>query len=175
MAKMAFDRHVKDGIPVAQILTNVNVDLCAAINTDHYLTAFAGILQLSTGKLSYSRVCHPYPVVYRHRTRSLEHLQMRGGFFLGMFEDNSYTEQDTVLEPGDLLFVYTDGINESFNSKDELYGRKRLDGVILKHARLGSTETIAQAQMDKERFSEGRQSNDDISIFAIKRLEKEGA
>jgi PAS domain S-box-containing protein len=171
MAKMAFDRHVKSGLSVAQILTNVNVDLCAAINTDHYLTAFAGILDLRTGRLIYSRVCHPYPVVYRHETRTLEHLQMRGGFFLGMFEDNSYTEQETVLNPGDLLFVYTDGINESFNSKDELYGRKRLDAVIKKFAPMGASETIAQAQMDKERFSEGRQSLDDISIFAIKRRE----
>jgi PAS domain S-box-containing protein len=169
MAKMAFDRHVKAGQSVAQILTHVNVDLCAAINTDHYLTAFAGILDLTTGKLIYSRVCHPYPVIYRHKTRSLEHLKMRGGFFLGMFEDNSYAEEQTVLNPGDLLFVYTDGINESFNNKDELYGRKRLDSVILKHAVGGANETIAQAQMDKEKFSEGRQSLDDISIFAIKR------
>jgi PAS domain S-box-containing protein len=172
MAKMAFDRHVKAGLSVAQILTHVNVDLCAAINTDHYLTAFAGILDLSNGKLVYSRVCHPYPVIYRHKTRSLEHLKMRGGFFLGMFEDNSYSEEQTVLNPGDLLFVYTDGINESFNNKDELYGRKRLDSVILKHSVGGANETIAQAQMDKERFSEGRQSLDDISIFAIKRREK---
>lgn len=169
MAKMAFDRHVKSGQSVAQILTHVNVDLCAAINTDHYLTAFAGILDLSTGKLIYSRVCHPYPVIYRHKTRSLEHLKMRGGFFLGMFEDNNYAEEQTVLNPGDLLFVYTDGINESFNNKDELYGRKRLDGVILKHAVAGAVETITQAEIDKEKFSEGRQSLDDISIFAIKR------
>jgi phosphoserine phosphatase RsbU/P len=174
MAKMAFDRHVKSGLSVAQILTNVNIDLCAAINTDHYLTAFAGVLELKTGRLAYSRVCHPYPVIYRHKSGSLEHLQMRGGFFLGMFEDNSYAEQETILNPGDLIFVYTDGINESFNSKDELYGRKRLDDVIRKFAPMGPTETINQAQVDKERFSEGRQSLDDISIFAIKRLEKGG-
>jgi sigma-B regulation protein RsbU (phosphoserine phosphatase) len=89
-----------------------------------------------------------------------------------MFEDNSYTEEQVILNPGDLLFVYTDGINESFNNKDELYGRKRLDGVILKHAVDGASETVSQAQMDKEKFSEGRQSLDDISIFAIKRKEK---
>ncbi len=172
MAKMSFDRHARSGMTVTQILTNVNVDLCAAINTDHYLTAFVGILELSTGKMIYSRVCHPYPVIYRHRTRSLEHLQMRGGFFLGMFEDNAYAEETMVLEPGDLLFVYTDGINESFNNRDELYGRKRLDNVIIRYAGVGAAETIAQAQMDKERFSEGRQSMDDISIFAIKRHER---
>jgi PAS domain S-box-containing protein len=171
MAKMAFDRHVKSGNSLSQILTRVNIDLCAAINTDHYLTAFVGILDLRDGKLSYSRVCHPYPVIYRHATKTLEHLQMRGGFFLGMFEDNSYSEQETELHPGDLLFVYTDGINESFNSKDELYGRKRLDAVISRFATMGSAETIAQAQLDKDRFSEGRLSLDDISIFAIKRAE----
>ncbi len=171
MAKMAFDRHVKSGNSLSQILTKVNIDLCAAIKTDHYLTAFVGILDLNNGRLSYSRVCHPYPVIYRHHDKSLEHLQMRGGFFLGMFEDNSYTEQETVLNQGDLLFVYTDGINESFNSKDELYGRKRLDAVISKFATMGPSETIAQAQIDKDRFSEGRQSLDDISIFAIRRAE----
>jgi len=169
MAKMAFDRHVKAGLSLSQVLTQVNVDLCAAIKTDHYLTAFVGVLDLSNGRLSYSRVCHPYPVIYRHQSKTLEHLQMRGGFFLGMFEDNAYTEQETYLNPGDLLFVYTDGINESFNAKDELYGRKRLDDVILKYAAMGPAETINQAQMDKERFTEGRQSLDDISIFAIMR------
>lgn len=169
MAKMAFDRHARAGSPVTEILRNVNHDLCAAISTDHYLTAFAAILELSTGKLDYSRVCHPYPVLYRKEGRALEHLQMRGGFFLGMFEDNTYTEESTRLHPGDLLFVYTDGINESFNSKDELYGRKRLDQVILRYAPYGADETVYQAQLDKERFSEGRQSLDDITIFAIRR------
>jgi sigma-B regulation protein RsbU (phosphoserine phosphatase) len=169
---MAFDRHVKSGIPIAQILKNVNIDLCAAINTDHYLTAFVGILNLQTGGLAYSRVCHPYPVIYRHATKSLEHLEMRGGFFLGMFEDNTYSEQETMLNPGDLLFVYTDGINESFNNQDELYGRKRLEAVILNYAPLGTAVTVAETQRDKENFSEGRLSQDDISIFAIKRAEK---
>ncbi len=172
MAKMAFDRHVKSGMSISQILKQVNIDLCAAINTDHYLTAFVGILDLRTGGLKYSRVCHPYPVIYRHKTKSLEHLEMRGGFFLGMFEDNNYSEEETVLNPGDLLFVYTDGINESFNNQDELYGRKRLDDVIQKYAPQGPIETVAQTQRDKENFSEGRLSQDDISIFAIKRTEK---
>ncbi len=169
MAKMSFDRHVKSGVSLAEILTRVNVDLCKAINTDHYLTAFVGILDLPSGRLNFSRVCHPYPVIYRAASKTLEHIKDRGGFFLGMFDDNSYTEQETLLNPGDLLFVYTDGINESFNNKDELYGRQRLDNVIRKFAILGSAETITQAQLDKDRFSEGRQSMDDISIFAIKR------
>ncbi len=169
MAKMAFDRHVKLGLSVSEILTRVNRDLCAAVKTDHYLTAFAGILEQSTGNLSYCRVCHPYPVIYRSATKSLEHLQMRSGFFLGMFEDNQYATQNTVIHPGDLLFVYTDGVNESFNSKEELYGRKRLDAVILKYAAQGSESTIIRVQEDRDRFSEGRQNMDDISIFAIKR------
>ncbi len=169
MAKMTFDRRVRAGFSVAEVLTHVNHDLCAAINTDHYLTAFAAILELSTGKLTYSRVCHPYPMIFRQGKNTIEHLQMRGGFFLGMFKDNDYKEEETYLEPGDLLFVYTDGINESFNHKDEQYGRRRLADVVQKYSPLGPLETVLAAQQDRERFSEGLQSMDDITLFAIKR------
>ena len=94
---------------------------------------------------------------------------MRGGFFLGMFEENNFTEEEVYLNEGDLLFVYTDGINESFNQKDEQYGRDRLNAVVKSYAPRGARDVIAQAQLDKERFAEGRPSLDDITIFAVAR------
>jgi serine phosphatase RsbU (regulator of sigma subunit)/PAS domain-containing protein len=169
MAKMAFDRRVRKGKSVSQVLADVNIDLCGAIKTEHYLTAFAAILEISTGKLQYSRVCHPYPVLYRHRTRDLEHLKMRGGFFLGMFEDTTFSEEEVVLNPGDQLFIYTDGVHESMNPRDELFGRKRLEAVVQKHAHLGAPEVIAQVQKERDRFAEGRQPQDDITLFSIRR------
>jgi PAS domain S-box-containing protein len=169
MAKMAFDRRVRKGKSVKQVLADVNVDLCGAIKTEHYLTAFAAILEISTGRLQYSRVCHPYPVLYRHRSRGLEHLKMRGGFFLGMFEDSTFEEEEIVLQPGDQLFIYTDGVHESMNPRDELFGRKRLEAVVQKHAHLGASEVIAQVQKERDRFAEGRQPQDDITLFSIRR------
>jgi|GEM_PF-1245813 len=169
MAKMAFDRRVRLGKSVSQVLHDVNIDLCAAIKTEHYLTVFAGILEISTGRMQYSRVCHPYPIIYRYKTRQLEHLKMRGGFFLGMFEDSVFTEEDVVIHPGDQLFIYTDGVHESLNPRDELFGRKRLESVVQKHAHMGSSEVIAQVQKERDRFAEGRQPQDDITLFSIRR------
>lgn len=174
MAKMAFDRRVRKGKSVSQILTDVNIDLCGAIKTEHYLTAFAGILEISTGKLQYSRVCHPYPILCRHRSPSLDHLKMRGGFFLGMFEDTTFTEEEVTLLPGDQLFIYTDGVHESMNPRDELFGRKRLESVVHRHAHLGSHEVIAQVQKERERFAEGRQPQDDITLISIRRTTASG-
>jgi serine phosphatase RsbU (regulator of sigma subunit)/PAS domain-containing protein len=170
MAKMAFDRRVRKGKSVAQVLADVNVDLCAAIKTEHYLTAFAAIFEISTGRVQYSRVCHPYPIVYRHRTQSLEHLKMRGGFFLGMFEDTTFSEDEVILHPGDQMFIYTDGVHESLNPRDELFGRKRLEAVVQRYAHMGAFEVIAQVQKERDRFAEGRQPQDDITLFAIRRL-----
>jgi phosphoserine phosphatase RsbU/P len=170
MAKMAFDRRVRKGRTVSQILEAVNVDLSEAIKTEHYLTAFAAILEVSSGRMTYSRVCHPYPVLFRSRTRELEHLKMRGGFFLGMFEDTPFSEEEVVLEPGDQLFIYTDGVHESLNPRDELFGRARLEAVVQKHAHLGANEVILQVQKERDRFSEGRQPQDDITLFCIRRL-----
>ena len=124
---------------------------------------------LSSGVLRYCRVCHPYPLIYRQDRRSLEHLEARGGFFLGMFPDATYTESAVRIDPGDLLFVYTDGITETMNSRDELYGRKRLESMVLRCAHLPPGELLSQVRKEKDRFAEGRPSQDDISLFALRR------
>ncbi len=169
LAKMAFDRHVRAGRSVSEALTKVNLDLCEAIRTDHYLTAFAGILETATGRLTYSRVCHPYPLLWRNSTRSLEALDARGGFFLGMFKDSRFTEAETVLRPGDTLFVYTDGVTETMNAREQLYGRKRLESVVSAAAGRPPVELLEMVIRDKDRFGSGRPSQDDISMFSIQR------
>ncbi len=169
MAKMAFDRHVRGDCSVAEVLAGVNLDLCAAINTEHYLTAFSAILELSTGLLRYCRVCHPYPMIYHTKYRSLELLENRGGLFLGMFPDATYTESTVQLDPGDMLFVYTDGITETMNAREELFGRKRLESMVVRYAHLSPKEILLQARREKDRFADNKPSQDDISLFALKR------
>ncbi len=173
MAKMAFDRHVRPGRSVAEALGHVNVDLCKAVKAEHYLTAFAGIVEIPTGILRYCRVGHPYPLVFRRRGRKLERLEDRGGFFLGMFPETKYEGSEIRLEPGDLLFVYTDGITETMNSEDKLYGRKRLEEAVLSVAAdpdRSPAEILREVQSDKDRFAANRPSQDDISLLALRRL-----
>ncbi len=169
MAKMAFDRHVRGGRSVGEVLAAVNVDLCAAVKTEHYLTAFAGLLHVPSGTLRYCRVCHPYPFILRGRDKSLERLEARSGFFLGMFPETRFEESTVVIEPGDLLFMYTDGITETMNVRDELYGRKRLENLVTRMAPRPLPELLGEVQRDRDRFSEHRPNTDDISLFVLRR------
>jgi len=168
-AKMAFDRNIRERRTISQVLAGVNSDLCAAIKTEHYLTAFVGVLDLETGLLRYCRVGHPYPLLIRGRDGSVEWLESHGGFFLGMFPGSVYEENQVTLESGDLLFVYTDGITETMNANEVLYGRGRLEKVIQNCGTKPLHEILRAVHADRERFAEGNPTEDDISAFALRR------
>jgi PAS domain S-box-containing protein len=159
MAKMAFLRYVRAGqTSVAEILRQVNSDLFRAVRTDHYMTAFAGILDLSTGVLKYCRACHPYPFLVRAATGEAERISQRGGFFVGMFEDAAYVEEELRIGVGDMLFMYTDGLHESMDASGRQFGLQRLEAAI--HNALAQREGHAM----------GRAPNDDITVLALQRV-----
>lgn len=170
MAKMSFLRWVRPGmdIQVAEVLRQVNIELLRAVRTDHYLTAFAGRLELATGRLRYSRVCHPYPFLVR-ADGTVERLDHRGGFFVGMVADTTYTEAETVLESGDMLFLYTDGLNESVDPNGRLFGLQRLEAALISSHMDGPSAAVHNAIAQREGHSMGRMPNDDITILALAR------
>ena len=170
MAKMAFQRHMESGryTNLGVILEQVNDQLRSVIRTDHYLTAFAAHITLSTGRMRYCRVCHPYPDIVR-ASGEVETLIMRGGYFLGMFDNSTYVEEETTLEPGDFLFLYTDGLNESFDPEGQQYGRVRLETVVKAWASQGARAAMGGILSDRDAYARGRLPNDDITIVALRR------
>lgn len=170
MAKMAFLRWVRPGVEinVAEVLRQVNQDLLRAVRTDHYLTAFAAVLDLATGRMRYCRVCHPYPFVVRRDGRS-ERLDHRGGFFVGMMNDAHYTEEETVLESGDMLFLYTDGLNESADRNGRQFGLQRLEAALISSHMDGPAASVHNALALRDAHAMGRAPNDDITILALSR------
>jgi len=170
MAKMSFLRWVRPNtaIDVAEVLRQVNLDLLRAVRTDHYLTAFAGHLELATGKLRYCRVCHPYPFLVRADGRT-ERLDHRGGFFVGMFLDAQYTQTEITLEHGDMLFLYTDGLNESADPDGKLFGLQRLEAALISSHMDGPAAAVHNALAQRDGHSMGRMPNDDITILALSR------
>ncbi|MCB9496846.1 MAG: SpoIIE family protein phosphatase [Fibrobacteria bacterium] len=170
MAKMSFLRWVKPGYPldVSEVLAAVNSDLRRAVRTDHYLTAFAAHLDLATGLLRYCRVCHPYPFVVRADGRT-ERLDHRGGFFIGMIDEARYTQAEILLEKGDMLFMYTDGLNESADPQGRLFGLQRLEAALVCSHLDGPAATVHNALAQRDGHSMGRPPNDDITILALTR------
>lgn len=171
MAKMAFLRYVRVGdSSVAEILRQVNAELFRAVRTDHYMTVFAGILELETGLLRYCRACHPYPFLVRAATSEVERITQRGGFFVGMFENAAYVEEELTVAHGDLLFLYTDGLHESMDAAGRQFGLQRLEASILSSWMDGPSVTIHNALAQREGHAMGRAPNDDITVLALQRL-----
>jgi PAS domain S-box-containing protein len=171
MAKMAFLRYVRAReTSVAEILRQVNSELFRAVRTDHYLTVFAGILDTRTGSFRYCRACHPYPFLVRAGTGSVERLTQRGGFFVGMFENATYAEEETRIAPGDLLFLYTDGLHESMDASGRQFGLQRLEASILSSWVDGPAATVHNTLAQREGHAMGRLPNDDITVLALQRI-----
>lgn len=172
MAKMAFLRFVRTGIElsVAEILRQVNAELYRAVRTDHYMTAFAGLLDLKTGLLKFCRACHPYPFLFRSGTEIVERLTQRGGFFVGMFENATYAEEEIRLMPGDLLFLYTDGLHESMDAAGRQFGLQRLEASIHSSWMDGPAAAVHNALAQREGHAMGRAPNDDITVLALQRV-----
>lgn len=109
----------------ARILTLVNNQLCENNELDMFITVWIGALTLSTGELTYANAGHEYPAIMRNGGK-FELIKDRHSPPVGCMEGIPYREQNMKLEPGDILYIYTDGVTEANNSDHELFGEKRL-------------------------------------------------
>jgi Serine phosphatase RsbU, regulator of sigma subunit len=110
----------------AKILTRANESICENNEQDMFLTVWLGILELSTGKLVAANAGHEYPALMRVGEK-FEIIKSKHGFVIGGFEDAIYMDYELQLEPGDKLFLYTDGLPEATNGDNEMLG---IDGML---------------------------------------------
>ncbi len=107
-----------------QILSRVNNALCEKNHNDMFVTVWLGVLQLSTGQMRTANAGHEYPIV-GNQLEGYHLLKDRHGLVLGGMEDIQYKVQEWNMQKGDVLFVYTDGLPEAINAKQEQYGLER--------------------------------------------------
>ena len=165
-AKSIIKTFAENRIAVADIFTNANNELCDGNDAGMFVTAWIGILNLKTGLLKYANAGHNRPLL-RRKGQKFEYLSGPPGFVLAGMEGIVYKEQETVLEPGDEIFLYTDGVVEATNVDKKLYGDDRLEVCINDH--IGNdAETICKViKEDVDRFYEGAPQFDDITELSL--------
>ena len=109
----------------AEILKDVNNRLCEGNEDNMFVTAWLGILTISDGSLVSSCAGHEYPVFY-HKSEGFILEKDPHGLAMGGMEDVRYRDTKWMMNPGDLLFLYTDGVPEANNSAHELFGNERM-------------------------------------------------
>lgn len=122
------------------------------------------------GRFHYANMAHVYPLWYRHGADEFIELE-EGGPFLGLQPDAAYGTGIVILEPGDLLVLYTDGITEIADDSGEEYGRSRLKSLIRDGRDLAAVELTERIFHESRAFSgsPGR-VNDDRTVVVIRRL-----
>ncbi len=108
-----------------EILKNANDLLCEGNEDCMFVTAWLGILTISTGKMVSACAGHEYPVFWR-KDEGFVLERDKHGLSLGAMEGARYREAEWQMAPGDLLFLYTDGVPEATNSSEELFGNERM-------------------------------------------------
>ena len=109
----------------AEILFDVNNRLCEGNEDSMFVTAWLGILTISTGELVSACAGHEYPVFYR-KDKGFVLERDPHGMALGALADAKFRDVHWKLSPGDMLFLYTDGVPEATNDRNEQFGNKRM-------------------------------------------------
>jgi sigma-B regulation protein RsbU (phosphoserine phosphatase) len=164
--------HPKKHTPPGVLLNYLNQRLTAAYTrVGAFVTAFYAVLDPTKRTLTYARAGHNPPRLAREgRILSLEG---QGGLPLGILEEKGYGQATVVLEPGDLLLLYTDGITEAAapakaGEDRDLFGLERLDALLLECPLSSPAQCIRQIKEAVTSYSGNALPTDDQTLLAIR-------
>lgn len=151
-------------------MSKVNYLLWESIERNQFVTAFYGILDAANRTIAYCNAGHNPPFLMD--ADGAVRFEERGGVPLGMFRDTRYYEYFAEIEPGQVLFLYTDGATEAMNRDREEYGRDRLVEAVRNCRHLSSREMIDYVHRDMLNWTDGLGATDDVTFFIIKALKE---
>ena len=163
-AKTIIKDLAEGGMEVNDIFTKANDKLCENNEADMFVTAWMGILDLRTGNMKYANAGHNPPLLKR-ADGSFEYLRSRAGFVLAGIEGFRYRVNELQLNPGDRLFLYTDGVPEATNVDSQLYGEDRLLSFMNQNTAVAATELLPALKADIDTFVGEAPQFDDITML----------
>ena len=166
IAKTLLKNCAQTGASPKQVLERVNNQLCENNEAEMFVTVWIGILDLSTGTLSAANAGHEYPAL-RRAGGAFELVKDKHGFVLAGMENVRYQEYGLKLEPGDTLFVYTDGVTEATNAGEELFGTQRLLEALNREEDSRPEVLLSAVKRDIDAFVGEAPQFDDITMLAI--------
>ena len=149
------------------ILKIVNNQLCEGNTMEYFVTAWLGILELSTGHLAFASAGHEYPAMSLHG-EDFEIFKDRNSPPLGTIENLSFRTNETDLVPGDVLFIYTDGVTESTRADKELYGVERMLDALNRSDRSSLTGLDRDLRKSIDDFVGDAPQFDDITMLGLR-------
>ena len=152
---------------VDEAFYKVNNLMCEDNAANNFVTSWFGILDLKTGNMEYVNAGHNAPLIYKKKNKKFEFIKDKPNLVLAGMENTKYTKHDLKLDPGDRLFLYTDGVVEATSVNKELYGDDRLYNYLNSNINKTLNDTIKDLKMDIDNFVGKEKQFDDITMLEL--------
>ncbi len=161
-------------VPLEKIVARINTSVHANTTYDKFITFFVGVLNVSAHTFTYVNGGHNPPYLF-HKIPGDEgaaefHLLEKGGLLLGMFPGVPYESETVTLQSGDVLIMYTDGVSEAMNAKEEEFTEARLEQAVRNRRALPGVSAAALIDAitsEVKQFTAGQPQSDDITLLAL--------
>jgi len=150
-----------------EVFRIVNTVLCESNDACMFVTAFLGYLDIRSGKFTYVNAAHNPPLI-RRAGESFEMMEVLAGFVLAGHEKSLYMQHEISLNPGDEIFLYTDGVTEAANNEQELFGEERMLMAVNKHLNLPMERFVRNVRNEIDAFANGAEQADDIAMLILR-------
>ena len=154
-------------------LSAVNAQLCENNEAELFITAWIGVLEVSTGILTYVNAGHCRPLLRRRGETELQSLEPLHNLPLACFDSTNYGQSEIRLCAGDEIFLYTDGVTEASDRSGELYGMGRLKKCLNDHDEMPLQELLREIKRDIDQFAGEEPQFDDITMLMLRLKAKE--
>ena len=172
ISKTLIKNHTQFSISPAEILTAVNAQLCENNDAEMFVTVWLGILEISTGKLTCANGGHEFPAI-KKKNGQFELYKDKHGLVLGGMSGIKYKEYELMIEKGDILFVYTDGVPEATDSTPALFGTDRMLDALNQDVDANVNQLLVNVRASIDDFVKDAPQFDDITMMALHYKAKE--
>lgn len=164
-AKSLIKSFLETGMSIGEAIDRSNKKLCEGNEAEMFVTCWAATIDTKTGVMEFVNAGHNPPLI--RREGKYEYLKTKPNFVLGAMEMAPYTKHTLELQPGDVVFLYTDGITEAQNVNGEFYGEDRLKETINGIHTLSPEKITKKIIADTLEFTGEHEQSDDMTLLTF--------
>jgi sigma-B regulation protein RsbU (phosphoserine phosphatase) len=166
--KILIKNILQSGYSIERAIEKVNQQACGSAEDGMFVSAWTGVLELSTGRLMFVNAGHNPPLLSAGE-ESYETLATSPDLVIGADTSTKYTFHELNLNPGDVLFLYTDGVTETFDKRKNMFGSERLRITLNKASREDFPALFKEIKNALDAWAGGgAEQFDDITMLAIR-------
>ena len=166
--RMGFEYQTK----ISSLLSRVNKLLNKTFSEEHFVTLFyAELTDDKNGLVIYANCGHNSPILLRNNSNTPEFIESTGQL-LGPFPNENFKTENFLMDPGDILILYTDGVSEASNEHGDFYSENRIVEQLLTLRHQNARDITRLLLEDAQKFNSSGTQSDDKTIVTIKRLKK---